>query len=356
MPINQADLQLTGEKMTILEQTANSEKTGKVPIWFMRQAGRYLPEYMALKEGRDFMELVMDPDLASEITLQPVKRYDLDAAIIFSDILVILHALDMGVSFKTGAPEIEKNLESDGQLDKIIADYDKDKLRERLDFYRVAIEKTRQGLAQEKSLIGFAAAPFTLASYMIEGKTSKTHAKTRAWMYQHKDSFSKLTSFIAKSTVDYLNLQIDAGVNMVQIFDSWGDAMDTQTYRNEIFPSIKEIVNGVKDRTKVIFFCKGASIHRDTLSELYDSGVSVLSIDWRLPIEYFGDKPVQGNLDPATLLTNPETVAARTGEILAKRGNKPGFTFNLGHGIYPETPLENVQAMVETVQRFKPSY
>ena len=339
--------------MTLMQKTIKKENTGQVPIWFMRQAGRYLPEYRKLKEGRDFMQLVMDPELASEITLQPVNRLDVDAAIIFSDIMVILHALDLDVSFATGAPEIHKVVRNLDDLNKVKGDYSKEKLISQLGFYTKAIQLTRERLDESKSLIGFAAAPFTLASYMIEGKTSKTHARVRANMYEESGFFADLMQFIADSTIDYLNLQIDAGVDVVQLFDSWGDSLDTQSYLQNNIPYIKQIAQAISKRVPVIFFCRGASIHRNDLLDLYESGVSVISMDWRLPIDTFGDHAVQGNLDPAVLLTNPETVTKKTLELLSKRGSKPGYIFNLGHGIYPETPVENVEAMVKTVKEFR---
>ena len=187
--------------MTILERTMKKEKTGSVPIWFMRQAGRYLPEYQALKKDRGFMELVMDSDAAAEITLQPVRRFDVDAAIIFSDILVILHALDMEVSFDHGLPEISRTVDTESAIKETVQNYSKDRLFDRLSFYTAALKKTRAGLSAEKSLLGFAAAPFTLASYMVEGKTSKTHAKTRGWMYADPKTFGKLMDFIVDATV-----------------------------------------------------------------------------------------------------------------------------------------------------------
>ena len=342
--------------MTILEKTIKNEKTGKVPVWFMRQAGRYLPEYQAIKKNRTFMEMVMDSEIAAEITLQPIKRFDLDAAIIFSDILVLLHALDMNVSFENGLPEISHVVNDENDIDKLMNNYSAEKLEGRLEYYSKAIKIARSELSNEKTLIGFAAAPFTLASYMIEGKTSKTHAKTRAWMYSNANSFGKLMDFIVKSTIDYLTIQIKAGANVIQLFDSWGDAMATDAYLKHIVSYIEKISLEIGKKVPVIYFCRGASIHRQSLTPLYNKGVSVLSLDWRLPIDTYGNSPVQGNLDPAVLLSNPDTVRTMTSEILEKRGHKTGYIFNLGHGIYPETPMENVEAMVETVKNFKPKY
>ena len=342
--------------MTILERTIKNEKTGKVPIWFMRQAGRYLPEYQEVKKNRNFMQMVMDSEIASEITLQPIRRFDLDAAIIFSDILVILHAMDMNVSFENGLPEISRVINNEKDIDALLKNYNAENLARELDFYSKAIQITRKELAPEKTLIGFAAAPFTLASYMIEGKTSKTHAKTRAWMYSNPQTFGKLMDFIVQSTIDYLDIQIRAGVNVIQLFDSWGDAMATDIYLKHLVSYIEKISEQISRKVPVIYFCRGASIHRESLTRLYSKGVSVLSLDWRMPIQTFGSYPVQGNLDPAVLLSDPETVRKMTLEVLNSRGHKPGYIFNLGHGRYPEAPVENVQSMVDTVKSFKPDY
>lgn len=338
---------------TRIQKAIHKEAVDRPPIWFMRQAGRYLPEYMKLKGERDFMACVKDSDTAAEITLQPIERFNLDAAIIFSDILVILEALNLNVSFATGAPEIGVTLKDEADLSGRIANYSKDEMLGNLDYYTATIQKTRARLAPEKSLLGFAAAPFTLASYMIEGKTSKTHAKSRAWMYGTPEVFEKLMDYIAKITIDYLELQIEAGVDAIQLFDSWGDAMDSESYQKYILPHIAKISREISKKVPVIFFCRGASIHRDVLKPMYSEGVSVISLDWRMPIDAMGDGAVQGNMDPAYLLSNPNAVKNKVSSLLNTRGKDPGYIFNLGHGIYPETPMENVEAMVQTVQEFR---
>lgn len=340
--------------MTRLQQAIKKEKVDQVPIWFMRQAGRYLPEYHKAKEGKDFLQMVKDPELAAEVTLQPIERFDLDAAIIFSDILVILEAMGIRISFATGAPELLDTVEDAETLEKVIADYRKERIPEILDYYRQAIEITRKNLSPDKSLFGFAAAPFTLASYMIEGQTSKTHAKARAWMYSNPQGFARMMDFIADVTIDYLRYQIAAGVDVIQLFDSWGDAMGPEVYRTYIMPHIAKIATAISKEVPVTFFCRGASIQREALLPLYSQGVSVISLDWRISIDAFGDYPVQGNMDPAFLLSDPETVQAEVRSILEKRGHKPGFIFNLGHGIYPEAKIECVEAMVQTVKDFRP--
>ena len=340
--------------MTRLHKAIRKEKIDQVPIWFMRQAGRYLPEYQAAKKGKDFLQMVKNPELAAEITLQPIERFDLDAAIIFSDILVILEAMGIEISFATGAPELKNTVQNPETLEKIISGYRKESIPELLGYYREAIEITRKNLSEEKSLLGFAAAPFTLASYMIEGQTSKTHAKARAWMYSNPENFSRMMDFIATATIDYLRFQIASGVDTIQLFDSWGDAMGPGAYQKYIIPHIAKIAGEISKEVPVIFFCRGASIQREALFPLYDQGVSVISLDWRMPIDAFGERAVQGNMDPALLLSNPETVAKAATEILEKRGHEPGYIFNLGHGIYPEAKIECVEAMVETVKGFTP--
>lgn len=319
----------------------------------MRQAGRYLPEYQRLRKKFTFWEMVTKPALASEVTLQPIERFDLDAAVIFSDIMVILHAMGYKVSFASGGPEIADPL-NPADIDSLQKKIEPDRITGRLDFYADAVSQTRTALKSSKSLVGFAAAPYTLASYLLEGKTSKNHALIRALMYSDPENFKKLLNLIADASITYLNLQIDAGVNAVQLFDSWADSVPTDLYEKMILSSIYRISEAVSERVPVIFFTKGASLHRERLEQVYDHGISALSIDWRLPVDFYKDRPVQGNLDPAVLFCDPDTVREKATEILEKRGHKPGFIFNLGHGILPQARIDAVEAMVQTVRNFKP--
>jgi len=329
------------------------------PIWFMRQAGRYLPEYQSLRAKHTFMQIVKTPELATEITLQPIKRFDLDAAIIFSDILIILEAIGFEVSFANGPPELDRTLTTESDLKLVKKNYSKEKLWDQLSYYQQSLSLTRQELTADKDLIGFAAAPFTLASYLIEGETSKFHAKARAAMYGRSDFFYSLLDFITEITIDYLEMQVASGANVIQVFDSWADVVPPESYSDILIPFNLKIASSLKKIIKdkhgqdlpMIFFCRGASVHREHLLALYQ-GYNALSIDWRLPIDFFGDKPVQGNLDPAMLFSDPDTVAEHSLRLLNTRGKRPGFIFNLGHGIYPGAHLENVEAMVKTVQNF----
>ena len=329
------------------------EKPDRPPIWFMRQAGRYLPEYQALRAKHSFWKMVTTPELAAEVTLQPIERFDLDAAIIFSDILVILHGLGFDVSFETGPPVLSKKIANDGDLKALINEYSGDAFLDRLKYFQDSLSLTRKSLAVDKSLIGFAAAPFTLASYMIEGETSKFHSSCRSWMHRADGVFNTLLQFIVDQTIQYLKMQIEAGAEVVQIFDSWADIVASKDYKEKLMPFNEKVVSAISKQVPVIFFCKGASIHREVLTPLFDAGASALSIDWRIDIEYFKEKTVQGNLDPSVLFTNPRVVHEKVKGILEKRAKQPGYIFNLGHGIYPKTPVENVESMVSTVQNFQ---
>jgi len=337
---------------TNIQRALRGEKTDKTPIWFMRQAGRYLPEYMKIKEKHTFWDMVINPELAAEVTLQPIKRYDLDAAIIFSDILTLLYGMGINVSFEHGPPETDRTVRNIQELRTFKNETGYEMLHERLPFYKKALELTRAGLPKDKSLIGFAAAPYTIGSYLLEGQTSKTHSLIRAWLFSDKETFAELLDYLADMTIEYCKLQIEAGADVIQLFESWGDSIAPEEYKNHIIPHIAKISSELSKTVPVIFFCRGASIHRDNLKTLYDQGVSAISVDWRMPIDFYGELPVQGNLDPACLWSNPETVERETLKILEKRARKGGYIFNLGHGIYPGTPLENVDAMVRTVQNF----
>ncbi|MDH5716176.1 MAG: uroporphyrinogen decarboxylase [Spirochaetia bacterium] len=338
---------------TRIQKALKMEPVDKVPIWFMRQAGRYLPEYRKIKEKNTFWEMVINPELAAEVTLQPIERYNLDAAIIFSDILTLLYGMGINVSFEHGPPETDRTVKNENELIQFKNEYNAAKMGERLHFYTKALQLTRKGLSDDKSLFGFAAAPYTIGSYLLEGKTSKTHSIIRAWLYSNPELFSKLLDFLADATIDYCKLQIEAGADVIQLFESWGDSIDPLSYKKYVLPHITKISKEISKTVPVVFFCRGASIHRENLLPVYNEGISAISVDWRLPIDFYGDLPVQGNLDPACLWSDPKSVEKETLKILETRGRKPGYIFNLGHGIYPETPLENVDAMVKTVQNFK---
>lgn len=337
---------------TLLQRTLKNSNEKNIPIWFMRQAGRYLPEYREVREKYSFEEMTSTPDIAAKITLQPIERFDLDAAIIFADIMTLLGGMGINVSFAKGPPELDFTYEGTKTIAFLKERATRENFDEHLSYFRESLRLTRKNLKPEKSLIGFAAAPFTLASYLVEGTTSKTHNKTRAYLYAQSDEFQQLLDAIAEATIHYLLMQKDAGADVVQLFESWGDVNHPRVYSEIILPSIVKVVKAVSPHMPVIFYSRGASVLRETLLPLYDAGVSAVSVDWRMEIDFFGNRPVQGNLDPALLESTPEAVRREALSILNRRGKTPGLVFNLGHGISPQANLAAVEAMVSTVKEF----
>jgi uroporphyrinogen decarboxylase len=321
----------------------------RTPIWFMRQAGRYLPEYREVRRRLSFEQMLHDADVATELTLQPIRRFDLDAAVIFADIMTILSGLDIPYHFASGGPALEFHIHDPADRRKL----DSRRLlgnSTRLEPFLRAIRQTRAALPAEKSVIGFAAAPFTLLSYLIEGTTSKTHNIARAFLFSSAVEFHSLMDKVADCTIEYLRLQISAGVSAVQLFESWGDVLSANAYGEHILPHVEKIVHAIMPIAPVIVYDKGASLHMSVLRPLAERTGAVLSVDWRIPLSELYDLKVQGNLDPAVLESNPTAVRRETSRILTERAGKPGHIFNLGHGISPQAKLECVEAMVETVQ------
>lgn len=334
------------------EAALRGEPTDRTPIWFMRQAGRYLPEYREVRKKLSFDEMLASADVSTEITLQPIRRFDLDAAVIFADIMTILNGLDIPFNFASGGPTLEFKSGDAADRQKL----DAKRLianQERFAPFLQAIRNVRQTLPREKSVIGFAASPFTLVSYLLEGTTSKTHNKTRAYLYSHAAEFHSLMNAVTECTIEYLKLQIEAGASAVQLFESWGDVLSPETYESQILVHVEKIVSAITPLAPVILYDKGASIHIDILRGFAKKTGVVLSIDWRLDLAKLADLRIQGNLDPAALEATPEAVRLETKKILRARAGKPGHVFNLGHGITPQANLECVEAMVETVQQFK---
>jgi len=321
----------------------------RTPIWFMRQAGRYLPEYREVRKRLSFDQMLADADIATEITLQPIKRFDLDAAVIFADIMTILNGLDIPFNFASGGPALEFHIKDPAEQEKLDVQRLKGNVA-RLEPLLRAIRQTRAALPAEKSVLGFAASPFTLLSYLTEGTTSKTHNTARAFMLGSAMEFHSLMDKVADCTIEYLRLQIAAGASAVQLFESWGDVLSAHTYGQQILPHVEKIVNALSPLAPIILYDKGASLHMPVLRPFAQRSGAVLSVDWRVPLSDLGDLKVQGNLDPAALESEPEAVRRETARILAERAGKPGHIFNLGHGISPEANLACVEAMVETVQ------
>jgi len=317
----------------------------------MRQAGRYMSEYRALRERYSLLDLCRTPDLATEVTLQPIRRIELDAAILFSDLLLPLEPMGIPFDFVRGeGPAIERPLRSEDDLARVHGF----EPREALGYVLDAIRQTQRELAGRVPLIGFAGAPFTLASYAIEGGHSNNFAHTKALMYGAPAAWHRFCDLLAGIVSDYLVAQIDAGVDAVQVFDSWVGALNARDYREFILPHTRRIFDTLAacDVPTIHFGVGTAAI----LGELREAGGDVIGADWRIPLdeawERIGfDRGIQGNLDPTLLLGPLDRVFAATDDVLARAGGRNGHVFNLGHGILPTTPLEHVQALARYVHQ-----
>jgi uroporphyrinogen decarboxylase len=328
--------------MSKLIDALHCKNQAEPPIWLMRQAGRYLPTYRKLKEGKSLFGMFHDTEIIVQTTLLPFEYLHLDAAILFSDILTVLDGLHIRYDFHEGTGPIV--LDSPGSIQRI----------EPSEAY-TAVGEAIKILKKELKipLLGFAGAPFTVASYLIEGKTSRDLRKTKQWMFREPESFFKLISKITQATIEYLYFQIDAGVDAVQIFDSWANALAIAEFRQASLKPMHAIVDAVKKRNiPVIVFTKGSSLFVDELNSLVPSAIS---LDWsgdlpRLRKKIPSSIAVQGNLDPMVLYAPREAIRDKIDYLLTHMFNDPGYIFNLGHGILPDTPLEHVQFMVDYVR------
>jgi uroporphyrinogen decarboxylase len=324
------------------------EPVDATPVWFMRQAGRYMSEYRALRERHSLLEICRTPDLATEVTLQPIRRIEVDAAILFSDLLLPLEPMGLPFDFVKGeGPQIERPISSAEDIDALRI-FDP---REHLAYVLEAIRQIKRELAGRVPLIGFAGAPFTLASYAIEGGHSSNFAKTKALMYGHPEAWHQLCEKFAAVVADFLSAQIDTGVDAVQLFDSWVGALGPADYREFALPHSQRIFKAIEGRVPTIHFGTGTAT---TLDLLREAGGDVIGADWRIPIdtawERIGfDRAVQGNLDPTLLLGPMQRMFAQTEDILERVNGRPGHIFNLGHGILPSTPVEHVQRLAQYV-------
>jgi uroporphyrinogen decarboxylase len=317
----------------------------------MRQAGRYMAEYRALRQRYSLLELCRTPDLATEVTLQPVRRIDVDAAILFSDLLLPLEPMGIKFDFIQGeGPAIENPLRTEADLAAVRAF----EPRESLGYVLEAIGQIQQALGGKVPLIGFAGAPFTLASYAIEGGHSSSFAHTKGLMYGAPAAWHRFCAQIAEIIGDYLLAQIEAGVNVVQVFDSWVGALNSRDYREFILPHTRRIFEKVAPTgVPTIHFGVGTA---SILGDLREAGGDVIGADWRTPLdeawERIGsDRGIQGNLDPTLLLGPLDRLLAATDDVLERAGGRPGHIFNLGHGILPSTPVEHVQAVARYVHQ-----
>jgi uroporphyrinogen decarboxylase len=324
------------------------EPVDATPVWFMRQAGRYMAEYRALRERHSLLDICRTPDLATEVTLQPIRRIEVDAAILFSDLLLPLEPMGLPFDFVKGeGPQIERPISSTEDIDRLRLFDPREALSHVLD----AITQVQGELAGRVPLIGFSGAPFTLASYAIEGGHSNNFARTKALMYGHPDAWHRLCDKFASVVADYLSAQIDAGVDAVQVFDSWVGALSPGDYREFALPHTQRIFSAIAGRVPTIHFGTGTAT---TLDLLREAGGDVIGADWRIPIdtawERIGlDRGIQGNLDPTLLLGPTPRMLAQADDILERINGRPGHIFNLGHGILPSTPVEHVQRLAQYV-------
>ncbi|MDU8360681.1 uroporphyrinogen decarboxylase [Pseudomonas syringae group sp. J309-1] len=331
------------------------------PVWMMRQAGRYLPEYRASRaKAGDFMSLCMNPEFACEVTLQPLERYPLDAAILFSDILTIPDAMGLGLYFETGeGPRFKKTVNTMADIEALpIPDPQKD-----LGYVMDAVSTIRRELNGRVPLIGFSGSPWTLATYMVEGGSSKDHRKSKAMLYENPQAMHLLLDKLADSVIGYLNGQILAGAQAVQVFDSWGGSLSDAAYQEFSLAYMRKIVNGLireNDGRKVpvILFTKGGGLWLESMAE---TGADALGLDWTTNIgdarRRVGDKvALQGNMDPSVLYASPQAIRAEVARILASYGSGNGHVFNLGHGITPEVDPAHAGAFIEAVHELSAQY
>lgn len=333
----------------------------RTPVWIMRQAGRYLPEYREVRaQAGDFMTLCSTPELACEVTLQPLRRFDLDAAILFSDILTIPDAMGLGLYFEEGeGPRFKTTVSSASDIDKLpIPDPGAE-----LSYVTDAVSLIRKELKGKVPLIGFAGSPWTLATYMVEGGSSKTFSRIKALLFEDPGAAHALMSKLADSVAVYLNAQIEAGAQAVMVFDSWGGALTTPHYKAFSLAYMQQIVDQLtreKDGRKipVILFTKGGGLW---LNDIAQTGCDGVGLDWCIDIgdarRQIGEKvALQGNMDPAIMATNPDVIRTEVARILSDFGEGSGHVFNLGHGITPNITPNNVAALVDAVHDISKQY
>jgi len=338
-----------------------SQPTDRTPVWIMRQAGRYLPEYREVRaKAGSFMGLATNPELACEVTLQPLRRFDLDAAILFSDILTIPDAMGLGLHFVEGeGPQFKNPLRSDSDIINLPQPDPETELRYVMD----AVRLIRRELDERVPLIGFSGSPWTLATYMIEGRGSKDFARAKSLLNSKPELAHRLLAHLADAVTAYLNAQIEAGAQVVQIFDSWGGALPYAQYREFSLAYMQRIISGLtreKDgqQIPVILFSKACNIH---LAAQAASGCDAIGVDWTISLnearKMIGENvALQGNLDPAALLSEPEGLRRAVADVLASYGNGHGHVFNLGHGITPQVAPEQLGLVISLVQELSPQY
>ncbi|MBV8356615.1 MAG: uroporphyrinogen decarboxylase [Deltaproteobacteria bacterium] len=331
-----------------LMRACRRESAPYTPIWLMRQAGRYLPQYKLVRDRHPFLEMCRQPDLAAEVTLTAFERLGVDAAIIFADILLPLLPMDVGLRYEAGdGPIIEQPIRAEADLRKLLAA----PVAESLGFVAAAIKIVRRALSNRTPLIGFAGAPFTLASYLVEGGSSRQYQATKTLMYNSPAVWHQMMELLARTSAEYLRLQIEAGADVVQLFDSWVGSLSPDDYRRFVLPYTRHVISAMPAGVPVIHF---GTVTSALLELMRGAGGDVIGLDWRVDLgeawhRLGSEVGVQGNLDPVALFADIPEIKRRAGEILEQAGGRPGHIFNLGHGILPETPVDHVIALVDMV-------
>ena len=338
-------------KNDLFLKALKGETVERPPVWMMRQAGRYLPEFMAIKEKYDFFTRCQTPELASEITVQPIRRYGMDAAILFSDILVIPQAMNIHVEMKPNfGPYLPNPIRTQKDLDSVIVP----DVHETLGYVMEAIKATKEKLNDEVPLIGFAGSPWTILCYCVQGQGSKTFDKAKELCFTQPVVAHELLQKITDTTIAYLKAKVAAGVNAVQIFDSWGGMLSPTDYQEFSWQYIQQIIDALKGETHVIVFGKGCWF---ALGDMAKSGASALGVDWTCSARnarYLsgGKITLQGNFDPARLLSPPSDIKKMVHQMINEFG-KDSYVVNLGHGILPNVPVENAKAFIDAVKEYK---
>ena len=345
----------------LLLRALRRQPVPRTPVWIMRQAGRYLPEYREVRaQAGDFMSLCRNAELACEVTLQPLRRFPLDAAILFSDILTVPDALGLGLHFVTGeGPRFERPVQSAAAIRKLsVPD-----VASELGYVFEAVRTIRAALGGKVPLIGFAGSPWTVATYMVEGRSSRDFATIRGLAKEDPEALLRLLDVVTETTIHYLNAQIEAGAQAIMVFDTWGSALEPDDYRRFSLANMQTIVdnlarNNGAEPIPVILFTKGAG---ELLADMANTGCDALGVDWTTDLatarDYVEDKvALQGNLDPATLRESPEAIRKGVRDTLASYGKGPGHVFNLGHGITPDIDPEHLGVLVDAVHEFSPQY
>jgi uroporphyrinogen decarboxylase len=329
-------------------RACRGEAVPRVPVWMMRQAGRYLPEYQEIRANHAFLDVCKNPDLAAEVSLQPFRRLGVDVVIVFSDILIPAEAMGLTLELGDAGPNLPNPIRSKADVDRLkVFDPEIE-----TPFLPEAIRRIVKSLGPDVPILGFAASPWTLACYMVEGKTKEGFATVKSFLYHEPKTFRELLHRIAQATIPYLKAQIASGASAVQLFDTWCGELDLHDYNRFVLPAVQEVIHGLGGKVPVVYYTK-ASYHQ--LPAIAQSGANVLSVDWRVDLTEVRHSltpriALQGNVDPAILLGPPEKIREVTLGALSALGGR-GHILNLGHGILPHTPVENAKLFIETAQR-----